>query len=128
MEKIRPKWEFSAAQRGVKLLFCGFFVLFSCFSPTRIYGQNVGGSASQVSPEEERSGGRVVPVCFRLVKKLSGCLFDFFGRCVRRLFVIEAASRGEWTILEGMGLTFWQIVPEKYAFLFSLRPWAFSAN
>ena len=58
--------------------FCGFFVLFSCISPTRIYGQNVGGSASQVSPEEERSGGQAVPVCFRLVKKLSGCLFDFF--------------------------------------------------
>jgi hypothetical protein len=89
-----------------KLLFCGFFVLFSCISPTRIYGQNVGGSASQVSPEEERSGGRAVPVCFRLVKKLSGCLFDFFGRRVRRLLGIEAASRGEWTILEGMGLTF----------------------
>ncbi|MBS4807529.1 MAG: hypothetical protein KH071_06470 [Paraprevotella sp.] len=106
MEKIRPKWKFFAARRREKLLFCGFFVLFPCFSPTRIYGQNVSGSASQVSPEEERSGGRAVPVCFRLVKKLSGCLFDFFGSRVRRLFVIEAASRGEWTILEGMGLTF----------------------
>lgn len=69
-------------------------------------GQNVGGSASQVSPEEERSGGQAVPVCFRLVKKLSGCLFDFSGRRVRRLLGIEVASRGEWTILEGMGLTF----------------------
>jgi hypothetical protein len=57
VEKIRPKWEFFAARRGAKLLFCGFFVLFSCISPTRIYGQNVGGSASQVSPEKERSGG-----------------------------------------------------------------------
>jgi hypothetical protein len=106
VEKIRPKWKFFAARRREKLLFCGFFVLFSCFSSTRFYGQNVGGSASQVSPEKERSGGRAVSVCFRLVKKLSGCLFDFFGRRVRRLFVIEAASRGEWTILEGMGLTF----------------------
>ena len=106
MEKIRPKWEFFAARRGAKLLFCGFFVLFSCISPTRIYGQNVGGSASQVSPEEERSGGQAVPVCFRLVKKLSGSLFDFSGRRVRRLLGIGVASRGEWTILEGMGLTF----------------------
>jgi hypothetical protein len=106
VEKIRPKWEFFAARRREKLLFCGFFVLFSCISPTRIYGQNVGGSASQVSPEEERSGGQAVPVCFRLVKKLSGCLFDFSGRRVRRLLGIEVASRGEWTILEGMGLTF----------------------
>jgi hypothetical protein len=106
VEKIRPKWEFFAARRREKLLFYGFFVLFPCFSPTRIYGQNVGGFASQVTSGEERSGGRAVPVCFRLVKKLSGCLFDFFGRRVRRLLGIEAASRGEWTILEGMGLTF----------------------
>ena len=106
MEKIRSKWEFSAAQRGVKLLFCGFFVLFSCFSPTRIYGQNVGGSTLQVSPEEERRGGQAISVCFCFVKKLSGCLFDFFGRRVRRLFAIKAEGRSEWTILEGMGLTF----------------------
>ncbi|WP_039864991.1 hypothetical protein [Paraprevotella clara] len=74
--------------------------------PTRFYGQNVGGSTSQVSPEEERSGGRAVSVCFCFVKKLPDCLFDFFGRRVRRLLGIEPAGRGEWTILEGMGLTF----------------------
>ena len=89
-----------------KTAFLRLFRSISLFSPTRIYGQNVGGFASQVTSGEERSGGRAVPVCFRLVKKLSGCLFDFFGRRVRRLLGIEAASRGEWTILEGMGLTF----------------------
>ena len=98
--------ELFAVRSVLKLLFCGFFVLFSCFSPTRIYGQNVGGSTLQVSPKEERSGGLAVSVCFCFVKKLSGCLFDFFGRRVRRLFAIKAEGRSEWTILEGMGLTF----------------------
>ena len=98
--------EFFAVRSVLKLLFCGFFVLFSCFSPTRICGQNVGGSTLQVSPKEERSGGQAISVCFCFVKKLSGCLFDFFGRRVRRLFAIKAEGRSEWTILEGMGLTF----------------------
>jgi hypothetical protein len=106
VEKIRLKMEFFAVRSVLKLLFCGFFVLFSCFSPTRIYGQNVGGSTLQVSPKEERSGGQAISVCFCFVKKLSGCLFDFFGRRVRRLFAIKAEGRSEWTILEGMGLTF----------------------
>ena len=49
-----------------KTAFCGFFVLFSCFSSTRFYGQNVGGSASQVSPEKKEAEDGRFPFAFVL--------------------------------------------------------------
>ena len=53
--------------------------------------------------KKRRTGGfRLLSSC----EKAFRLSFDFFGRRVRRLLGIEAASRGEWTILEGMGLTF----------------------
>ena len=105
-KKSARNGNFSLHGEGQNCFFAAFSFYFPVFRRQEFTDRMLAVPASQVSPEEERSGGQAVPVCFRLVKKLSGCLFDFSGRRVRRLLGIEVASRGEWTILEGMGLTF----------------------